>query len=398
MGYNILVALRSIKKKDSSAFRTLLFTEYKKKYCLSQLSCAAYESPIFRSAIVVLLVIYSFRKIISVSLNQKEDSNEIYIYNYENEKRSILHNFSNAKNANELTYAYSFENAIKNLKSLSLNLLDCFQIQKLIKLCLHLSKKNSFLVIARQIEFLLLYIFFKNLFKEKTFKEVYISTESNPEVISAALACVGARINYTNHGFLNKDLGIFFHDRLFLDCRPLKNRIIPYLQKPQAEIQIIKKTSKIFIQPKPSTKKILILCSLIVDINLLRKLIEEFRENLVDSEITVRFHPNKTFFNRKLVNFCKSLKISVKWNESLKVQLSESTLVIAGETSAHLDALMQGVPSVYCKIDHFPKDHYGFISSQLIPEMKSINDLENSVQKFYSDPKWLKVYQDYFGE
>lgn len=398
MGYNIRVALQSIKKKDSSEFRNLLFSEYRKKYFLSQLSYNAYAKPFFRPAIVVLLLAYTFRKIISVSFNQKKNSNDIYIYNYSNEKKSILQNIANASSANELTYSYSIVNVIRNLKNLFFGRVDCLQIVKLIKLCLYLSKKNSFLITARQIEFLMLYAFFKRFFKKREFKEVYISTESNPEVISAALACTGARINYTNHGFLNKDLGIFFHDRLFLDSRPLKNRILPCLLKPQADIQIIKKTPKIFIKPEPSTRKILILGSLILDINLLQKLILDCQKNLINSTITVRFHPNKTFFNSHIVEICESQKVLVKWDESLKEQLSQNTLVIAGESSVHLDALMQGVPSVYYKLDHFPHDHYGFISSQLVPEMKSVEDLENSVQKFYSDPKWLKVYQDYFGE
>lgn len=398
MEYNILVALGSIKKKDSSAFRALLFCEYRKKYRLAQLSSLTYAISIFRPFVVFFLIIYSFRKVISVSFLQKKNSNELYVYNYENEKKSILHNFSKAKNANELTYSYSFRNLFRSLKSLFFARLDWARLLKIIKLCFHLSKKNSFLVTARQIEFLLLYAFFKNFFKKENFKEVYISTESNPEVISVALACVGARVNYTNHGFLNKDLGIFFHDRLLLDCRSLKNRIIPHLLRPHTDIQIIQKRHQIFKKPESSTKKILILGSLIPDIGLMQKLIEDFRENLVDSDITVRFHPNKTFYNHQLLELSELLKIKVKWDESLKLQLSESTLVIAGETSAHLEALMQGVPSVYCKLDHFPRDHYGFISSQLIPEMKSVGDLEKSVQKFYSDPKWLKVYQDYFGE
>lgn len=398
MDCKILIALQSIKKKDSSQFRTLLFTEYRKKYWLSELSYSAYKKEFLRPFIVLLIFIYCFRKILSISLNPKEKSNEIYIYNYANEKKSILQNFPNAQYATELTYINEPTNIIRNLRRLLSYQINYSDILRLIKISLRLSKRNSFLVSARQIEFLLLYSFYKNIFRKSEFKEIYISSESNPEIISAALACPSGRINYTNHGFLNKDLGFFFHDRLILDSSPLKDRIVPFLRNPSARIAIIEKKHGPRINLHFSTNHILILGSLIFDLNCFKKLIEECHSNLRGSKITVRFHPNKTFFDPLIFDYCQNLDLNVSFKQSLKEQLAESSLVIAGETSAHLDALAQGVPVIYYQLDQFPRDHYGFISSHLVPEVKSLIDLKNCVQKFYSEPEWLKVYNDYFGE
>ena len=398
MEYKVFTALHSIKKKDNSEFRALLFFEFRKKYKLSQFFYLAYNHSLWRKPVVILLIIYSLRKLFSVSFKQKEKLDEIYIYNYANEKKSILNTFANSHSSCELTYISTFNNFIKNFKILSRYLFNWHCTFRFVKICLKLSNKNSFLVTARQIEFLTLYVFFKHLFQKSVFKEVYISSESNPEIISAALACTEARINYTNHGYLNKDLGLFFHDKLVLDSRPLKARIQPHLFKKNVEIEIIKKTQAALFVREISTQNILILGSLVLDINSFFELIKDCRKNLIDSHITIRFHPNKIFADRQFTDLCNKFKILIQPNTSLKEQLSQSTLVIAGETSAHLDALAQGVPSIYYRLDRFPQDHYGFISSGLIPEVKSLYDLKNSVQKFYSNPEWLKVYKDYFGE
>ena len=398
MNHRIFIAFQSIKKKDSSRFRKLLFDEYRKKYLLSQFFYLAYGTHILRPAVVLLLIVFSLRKVISVNFKQNKNLSEIYVHNYSNEKKAILSAFANAQNASELTYIYSLKNLIKNLCVLFGQQFSLNDVSRFIKICLNLSKKNSFLVTARQIEFLLLYIFYQYFFKKIDIKEIYISSESNPEIISAALACIHAKINYTNHGFLNSDLGIFFQDQLVLDSRPLQNRIIPYLLNQKVEFEIVKKSQAQFIKPKIDTQNILILGSLVLDINCFNKLIDDCQKHLINSHITLRPHPNKTFADLKYLDLCKRYKISINSRTSLNQQLSDSTLVIAGETSAHLDALAQGVPSIYYRLDQFPHDHYGFISSGLIPEVKSLDGLKNSIQKFYSNPEWLKVYKDYFGE
>jgi len=396
--HRIFIAFQSIKKKDSSKFRKLLFNEYRKKYLLSQFFYLAYGNHIFRPAVVLLLVVFSLRKVISVDFKPNRNLSEIYIHNYSNEKKSILRAFEDAENASELTYTYSLKNLIKNWRVLFGQQFNLNDISKFIKICSNLSKKNSFLVTARQIEFLSLYIFYRNFFKNIDVKKIYISSESNPEIISAALGCINAKINYTNHGYLNSDLGVFFQDKLVLDSRPLKNRIAPHLLNQEVEFEIIKKSQAQLIKPLIDTQNILILGSLVLDINYFSKLINDCQKHLSNSHITVRPHPNKTFADPKYLDLCKRYKISINPHVSLNQQLSDSTLVIAGETSAHLDALAQGVPSIYYRLDQFPQDHYGFISSGLIPEVKSLDGLKNSIQKFYSNPEWLKVYKDYFGE
>ncbi|MCB0370439.1 MAG: hypothetical protein KDD45_13695, partial [Bdellovibrionales bacterium] len=128
----------------------------------------------------------------------------------------------------------------------------------------------------------------------------------------------------------------------------------------------------------------------------LNKLIISIKTCLPDCQIILRPHPNTSLlkFKKSLLKNFSEIVISDS-SKILHDSLDAIDLVIAGESSAHLEVLSLGIPSVYWRLDKIPYDHYGFVRNNFVLKVDHLFDLKNKVNSFYSSTEWKIVQNQY---
>lgn len=115
------------------------------------------------------------------------------------------------------------------------------------------------------------------------------------------------------------------------------------------------------------------------------------------SFLVIRPHPNDKRF-RQIKNYCSNKKVS--FSNSKRINsfnfLASVKYLIAGESNIHLEAVVNGVYTIYYKLGKYPNvDWYGFIKEGIIfsqPEnLLKLNTLLNS-NPIYVRPKILTEY------
>lgn len=379
------LGLKSISRKDSSQLRTLMFKRYQEKFVFGNW---------LRHTPVNLLVVLVFFRFVFCLVRcswKKSDEDHIWVGSYEVEQKALLR-YCREKYLSFGSYSYH--------KFSLRNLFLIFKIPwanvKVFRYAKKVRDRHGLLVLMRQVELIFHYSYhIKNL---KNIKAEYISsTESNPEIIGLMLAAAkrGAKTRYIPHGYLNKDLGIFFQNIIVAESENLKIRI----QKnslPGSLFEILPPINSIekIIDNIPSTKTILVVGSILPSVEDLLKAISFLEKIYPNAQIKYRPHPNELLKSSKVKQLEKKLTGGFK-KKSLEEDVEEASLVFGGETSCLLYALQKGKIAVHLKVDEIEYDQYGFVSAGLIPSLSTEICMNYNFKDHYLQPSWLLVAKSF---
>lgn len=401
---NLLLGLQSIKKKDSSPLRRQLFSAYLEKNIFNTFIkniLLRNKKPGYIAA--NLFACYSIFEILKLNIDVKKIIRGNYaVYEYENEIRLIKARFNNLS-SERICFEWSLKAWINGLGALKVILQNSKNFFKIYKLAINLILKNGVLVGARQSQFMMTYSYCSWIFAKFDFTGVNFisSTESNPNVIGVLLAAKNnhAKAIYVNHGFLDRSLGIFFHDRIIVQGGALKERIIPYLSKRTSE-SLIEVVGPYFsrIQMKHvncNVSTVGVVLPLLPDEKKVLRLIKNINCKWSNAIIEVRLHPNKVFSKkvRKLLLNCRNVYIvkSADWKDiDLKWDFAFS-----GHSSAQVDLVGKGIPVVGYDLDNHPEDMYSFYENGFVIKVNNIDNLTERVNNFYQNKDWEKLCELY---
>lgn len=387
--HSLRLGLLSIYKKDSSAFRKLMFSELCRRSFLASFANEAYKRNYARPLVTALLIIYSLRRVLTFQI---KNADTLGIASYENERRNIqqfLKTFSGSPHISNYQWRVSSlaENVPYLVRFLCSGKMQLFEVLKA------LSRKNDFLVFARQTEFVVLYSYFTFLSRQKIFSPtvMVISSESNPEVIAPALALNDQTVSiYVNHGYLNKDQGHFFHDHFVLSFPSLAARM-------KGDLHFLKSHS-VSVKRIYELKKILIVTSIVLDESKVIHLASSLAETFPAAEIIIRLHPNKMLTGNREPELKSLSNVTISAGSyPIEQDLNDSDLVIGGETTALLDALLAGIPVLHWKLDEIQYDHYGLVFEGIIPAMPNTNDVIRVANDHYHSEIWAKKANNFFS-
>jgi hypothetical protein len=398
MGH-LFVGLRSIKMKDSSKHRGILFQNYINTSLLYQL---VLKNPLmkthsYQKFISYLFSSYSFLNTLRISIDSNINRPIITVYEHNNEIRCIKARMTPEQFSQSGFITFSKKINFWVLKQFFKNIRMSF---RLFKLCARLIQKNGVLIGTRQGQFLFFYALTDKI-KILLPTSFIISTESNPNVIGVALGYQkkGHKIIYINHGFLDSDLGLFFHDQIVAQGDALIERIKPYiysntilsnvgayypvqeLKLPISEIKVI----GIVLSLNPLESKII---QLIADI-------EKFNPEV---RIEIRPHPNLLFSSELIQNLKINIKVKVLSPTAWTSFHNDWDLAIAGNTSAHIDLIAKGIPCIGMNIDKNPDDLYGFYSSKYILKSSYNSEIKHEINDFYSNGNWKIINKNYLPD
>lgn len=362
------LGLASIKKRDSSRFRRRLFSQLRSENFLLEVAHRGFASRYFNAPVSYALVLFSMRRFFQIRENFSESSREVSVFHYSNEKRAIEKLARDSPDS--ISYGFQISRVpLFAFKGFSFR--KCFQWLRVSR---GLLKKNGFLVGARQAEFILLYGYFCKLLQRKQIrgKKFCSSSESNPEVISALLAAkkMGNKTVFVNHSALESEQGIFFHDEVLIQPTEVKQLMTPNFSQ---------------------VKRVGIACSVVSDGEKMRKAVQDCLDTFPNAEVVVRQHPNPTFkeISRAALPKSERLRVSSRRHSlPFSSEAGDWDFAIAGNSSAHLDLMGFGVPTVHMNIDGIDWDPYDFIGSGLVPSVEHACDIP---KKMTAHKRYSKV-------
>jgi hypothetical protein len=401
MGH-LFLGLKSIKMKDSSKHRAILFQNYINSSLLYRiiLKNPLCHKKIYQTILSNIFALYSLLVPLRISLNFVSSHKYLAIFEHANEIRCIKSRISEEhfKQVGLVTFSNFFNPSV-----FLIFLGHIIFSLRLFKTCKKLIKKNGVLIGTRQSQFLILYSLSSYYLKTKktSFDEVFISTESNPNVIAIAMASQksGKKVIYINHGFLDSQLGLFFHDHLIIQGKALYERISPFITSTPkitnvgAYYQIL--PLKI---PIEKIKSIGIVLSLNPDTQKVVKLIDQIALLHPDVKIEIRPHPNHIFSNALIPLLKANSRVLILQPSNWNQFNPEWDFAIAGNTSAHIDLIAKGIPMMGMDIDENPDDLYGFYENNYILKTFYKSDIKNEINNFYTNLEWKSINSNYLPD
>lgn len=374
--------LKIMNKKDLGAVRTLELEQARRNSWSIRLGYI-----IFKSSPVWLRYIFIQLYVIRVAMIKGIDSSNenLAVWSYSNEKKEFQKLKLSGMKFSEWMYGhFSIRHFLKNIYFV-LRILSIPRIRRILKLC---SKKSYFVVSLRSAELIVCYALFHSILNKKCqFKKIYLSSESNPYALAAKCLAynLGRQVWFVSHGMVpNEKVVCHFHG-LLLDNELLIARYQNWNQHKGATYLLKRPSSNVLIKSITTLQRVLILSSFAMDwASSMEYLLKLCSKGL---KVAFRPHPNPVFVDKKSLNKIQSLGIEVlNTHETIdqNILCFKPDLVIAGNTSGHLEALNSMIPSVYYhKLDLIEDDLYGLVQAKKIYKLVSDEIEKDAINDFY---------------
>ncbi len=288
----------------------------------------------------------------------------------------------------------SFKSRINSIKTL-FSIVSKIPLLKIWSLSKLLSKRYPFYISARCLEIISLYLYFKFIRNDLHQKWFFISTESNPHSL-ALMALAEEHILHvvfvTHSPFIDNASPIFVDIGIFWNSYT-KNQIVQrggkvnsfYIHRRDSLINTQKKKDSILISlsKNPDWSGVLTIVKQIKDSPVLGKYL-----------IKVRLHPSDIIPPKP-----DGSDFRLSRNKSLQEDLASSVLMIAGNSTVHLESLKAKVPSFYTsKVDFTKNTTLPFIlNKDICPLSRLWNQRDLDFEIFYPENKNKPLINTYFS-
>jgi hypothetical protein len=401
----LYLGLGSVRKKDNSSLRAGMFHDLIQSRLIYKIVYKWAQIPVIGVPASFAFTFYALFRIFHVHIQMNHRPGLIAVYQYDNETRCIK---ARSKRPIEefITFKKSFLEVKPLLAVISYCLKSLLSLPKTMRVSQKLIKKYGILIGTRQTQVICVYAFFKDYFSRLDMSDsrIVISTESNPDVIAVALAgkLYKSKIIYVNHSFLDSHLGLFFHDELVVQGKALLSIIENNLAaKNVPAVKIIGPyfDTKPLRLPLNLVKTVGIVCSLGPNVAQIELLISQLTKKYHNVEVEVRLHPNKLlsgYLIERLETY-PAVKIvpSMDW---AKADYRHWDFAIAANTSAHIDLIGKGIPTVGYDFDNHPDDMYDFYNKGFVPKVQDVMKVEETINLFYSNVDWKNICFSYLPQ
>lgn len=101
--------------------------------------------------------------------------------------------------------------------------------------------------------------------------------------------------------------------------------------------------------------------------------------------ILIRKHPNMNLSKEEEAELLKNSKVQISGDKSINRDIEMCDFVFAGDSTVHLDILLRGCPSLYCRdLEKASFDRYGYVKEGLILEW-NIDMPPDEINNFYQE-------------
>jgi hypothetical protein len=146
---------------------------------------------------------------------------------------------------------------------------------------------------------------------------------------------------------------------------------------------------------RPGVATVGIFLTALTDLAILRQTLEKIKKECNPKKILLRPHP-VLLVAPNLAELTAESGISISKGRSIAQDIEECDLVIIGNSSAHLEVLSSGKPTIYLPgLDSLPDDYYNFCSTRVVFRYSLTNAIRvEAIREFYSND-WPERFRYY---
>lgn len=395
--YALVSAALAVRAKDAAPFRQLIFDDILTHKRSWKAVSIAYErlSPSWVKSILLQAYAWS----VGAKLGRAPDIGNsaprawLSSTSYPNERRQI-----------EFLRGYwptPIVDFVRKPSTLPLHLLD----RRVRRIAGLLARRTPLLAAARTMATIAFYLRFRRELlrldgPSRRWLGVVVSSDSNPEAlgVAAAFRRSGLRAVYVNHGFIPEGPPRLSFDLSILDGPALAGTYRSSGQFPVVYKGIEGQGRAFRRVPSDRPWTIGVFTSLIGDWTVTAEWLARLARSSQVASIRVRLHPNLQVRHPASGSLGRFDKVSI---DPPGMPIAEASarcdLVIAGNSSVHLNVLKSGAPTVFVdELDRVPREFYSFQSEKLVYEARSIEDLDAArINAHYDTPEWRAKFLRY---
>ena len=323
----------------------------------------------------------------------------VWIARLSNERRAIERMLPFAEDLSWTELKCDFHPDAAALRALRKNL----SPRRIFKLVRKL-RRYDFFKALRVIEFIAYYTRYLEIFQNGCFDLAVMSSHSNPHGLAFNLVArkCGVPVVLITHGMPIRPVARLSYDLAVVHCEAARKIYeeegcrMDYVLTHGRRQDYVSMPSQL---PAPHTVGIF-LCK---DVNekRLQTLVMQLLSEANVSSIQIRPHPKNLWVGlEEWIASQRERRLTLCSGASLLQDVKSVDLVLAGNSSVLIDAVIAGRPSVYIvDLDHGPPDLHRFVACDLIysmaDESESFRWNPDSMLRFYQRPGWLSVLRDF---
>lgn len=347
--------------RDKDPFRKDLFNKYLECNLRRSITYSVINSNRFFKILGVIF--YYLFNLLSIKLNERKDFVTMIVHS--SEVRDLNHCIIHKENISQVKKSFLWFFNFQNVS------IDLFQFKKLIRIFKLLLKRYDSYIVLRAAEYMAYYSKFYILFKEISIKGVLIFTDSNPH--GFALLSIAHRLKIpayfiSSNGEPHPPLvqiqckGAFLLGENSLKMyKTVKSRFDKVFYK--GHKQDYKKFKNIHDNQDLTLGLFLGKMSTLKYLNFLLPAVSK-KMNI--KNILVRIHPNLKFNKNNNLHKLLPGYLALTDSTSFIEDIEKCDLILSGNTSALLEALLFGKASLFCReLEKKYYDVYGYVQDGL---------------------------------
>lgn len=400
--YNLALALRIVRRLETSAGRGAVFEEIKKKNWLYRLVDTIYAHAGTRVLQPLALFAYMLKCVLSVGPFDADGAEAVSISQFNNEHHAIGRVAALVPDARLLRLSLKRGHLVGRgqVKAVLRLLVAAPRIWPLLSRLAHL---YSFMPAARIASTLAFYIRFVKLFADRPrLTAAIVASNYSPEAIGLAAAAhrTGRRVVYVNHAPVAAnaalvppvlaECAIFYGDavRQIYDQRSRCLAEVALIGQPWASRPM---------QFSDEVRTVGIFLTSLTKADAVSELVSAISATMPCAKIIIRNHPValiKSDFS-DLVATYENLQVTI--GNPLDREIAACDLIICGNSGVAMNAVSGGRPVAYMdSLDGGKFDYIGLVASGLICHVEGWGpNLYRQLQKFYARPEWRSVMRSY---
>lgn len=398
--YDLAIALRVVRRMETSAGRGAVFEEIKKKNPLYRLVDTLYSG----AGIVqpLLLFAYMLKCVVSLGPFDDDGAEAVAISNFDNERHTVERVAALVPDVRLLRLSISTRHAFR-LGQLAAALRMLGSIGRIWSFLGTLARAHSFMPSARIASALAFYMRFSRLFAERpALNAALVASNYSPEAVGMAAAAhrSGKRVVYANHAPVPANGAVV--PPVLADCAlfygDATRQTYERRSRCTAEVALIGQpwTAR-SMEWRDEVRTVGIFLTSGTRVDVVSGLVSAIAAGRPGARILIRNHPVALLKTDLSDLAAVDANLEITLGNPLDDEIAACDLIICGNSGVALNALSGGRPVAYLAgLDGIRFDSNGFVESGLVcPVAGWSDDIYDRLKRFYFNPRWQSVMRSY---
>lgn len=387
--------IRNLLRCDSalvvSELADYMFSQYRSLRLLSRI-VEATRGSMLPSAITLLGALKAF---LMVRMPERSDG-ALWVARLANERREIETIVSDAPELGWSEVKLNWRVRFTDLLALARDF--GATVSRIMRISRHLHRRYASFKVLRVAELIGYYMRYRRIFESGRYSLAVMSSHSNPHGIAFNLAArrSGVPVVLITHGMPVRPVARLSYDLAVVHCRDAQQTYLDEGCRIRHLLTHGRRQHLTRMPDGPLPERITVGVFLCKDVceHRLRSLLESLLASPRVARVLVRPHPFNMWVGlRPWIMARADSRLSLSSGRSVFQDIDIVDIVLAGNTSVHVEAVMAGRPSGFVPgLDHATRDLHRFVATGLIYEIRDSFTFDpEDMRRFYEAPEWTGI-------